>query len=119
MIKNDKELFANIDRNLLLRFKAYHLENPNVFKSFLAASQEMRRAGRRKYSAWAIVNKIRWDFDISTKDKVFKINNESIALYARLVIYHHPEFCDFFEMRKMKPSDRSEGSEEKYRASKL
>jgi hypothetical protein len=35
-------------------------------------------------------------------DDDFKINNDFIALYTRLLIWHHPVFDGFFEIRGMK-----------------
>lgn len=46
---------------------------------------------------------MRWDSDLSTKDDVFKISNDYIALYARLMVYRYPEFEGFFELKRMKP----------------
>lgn len=113
----DAKIFDDIDTELLKKFKAYHLENPHVYDEFLSNALKMKSLGRRKYSAWTIVNKIRWDWDVQSSDRVFKINNDFIALYARLVIYHRPEFTNFFEMRKMKAFDRRQSSEEQYRRS--
>jgi hypothetical protein len=66
----------------------------------------MRRTGRKKYSAWTIINKIRWDRDIRTDGDVFKINNDFIALYARKLIDEDSRFDGFFELRRMKPKNR-------------
>lgn len=108
-------IFDNIDKNLLIKFKKYHLENPKVYEEFKSNAFEMRKTGKSKYSAWTIINKIRWDHDIKTTGDVFAINNDFIALYARLLIHHHPEFNVFFELRTMKESDRRDSAEEKYR----
>ncbi len=39
-------------------------------------------------------------------DKDFKISNDYVALYTRLMAYYHPEFKDFFTFKKMKASGR-------------
>lgn len=108
-------IFDDIDKGLLARFKEYHLQNPTVYAEFKANALEMAKTGRKKYSAWTIVNKIRWDHDVKTTGDVFAINNDFIALYARLLIHHHPEFKDFFELRTMKASGRRNSAEERYR----
>lgn len=95
-------LFSDIDPLLLKKFKTYHAENPHVYIRFLKLAKEMKRTGRKRYSQWIIINKMRWDSDIKTKDEVFKISNDYIALYARMVVYNHPEFSGFFELKKMK-----------------
>jgi len=112
---SDKSIFDNIDKGLLAKFKQYHQENPEVFRKFKAYAEQMKDV-RDKYSAWNIISKIRWDTDLQSGD-VFKINNDFIGLYARLLIYKAPEFLGFFELRAMKAFDRRESTEERYRKS--
>jgi len=108
------EIFQNIDKNLLKKFKDYDAENQNVYRLFERYSQKMIATGRLKYSAWTIVNLIRWEHDIKNKEP-FKINNDFIALYGRLFIYRNFEHLGFFEFRTMKANDRRESNEERYR----
>ncbi|MCH7902286.1 hypothetical protein IIC68_00880 [archaeon] len=107
------KLFENTDPELLAKFKAYHKAHPGVYKEFKACANRMKGV-KGKYSAWTIVNVIRWNYDLKA-DEPFKINNDFIALYARLLIYHDPSFDGFFELRKMKPCSRQESEEEKHR----
>ena len=106
-----ENIFKGIDSELLARFKKYHTENPHVYKLFMQYVNQLRSAGRDRYSAWAIINRIRWDYDISTTVDPFKISNDFIALYSRLAYYHNPDLKDFFVMRLMK-GERLENSEE-------
>lgn len=110
------EVFSGVDSNLVAKFAIYHHENPQIFAEFIALAFEMKETGVSKYSAWTIVNKIRWDHDLATQGAQFKINNDFIALYARLAIYRYPSLANFFELRSMKASDRRDSSEERYRA---
>ena len=105
--RNEREnIFKGIDSELLARFKKYHTENPHVYKLFMQYVNQLRSAGRDRYSAWAIINRIRWDYDISTTGDPFKISNDYIALYARLAYYHNPDLKEFFVMRPMKGKNR-------------
>ena len=106
-------LFDNIDKKLLGKFKKYHTENPSVYKSFKRYAQKIRIV-HKKYSAWTIINLIRWEIDLQGGD-LFKINNDYIALYARLLMYYEPSFEGFFELRTMKAFDRRDSGEERYR----
>lgn len=108
-------LFADTDPDLKARFKKFCKESPHVYKSFRNYAHMMRDRGREKYSAWTIINKIRWDQDISTKGDPFLINNDFIALYARTLIHREPEFEKFFDLRKMKPRGRKRSAEENER----
>ncbi len=92
-------LFDHYPLEVLERFKRYHRENPDVYIEFKQFAQQMRNAGRSRYSAEAIINAIRWHRDLKTTGDVFKINNDFKSIYARLLIYYHPEFADFFQLR--------------------
>lgn len=114
-VKRDASIFQGIDKNLLKRFKEFHEKNGFVYQEFYKLSTKMKLNGRKKYSAWTIINKIRWDYDLKTKGDVFKINNDFIALYARLVIYNDPALSDFFSLREMKQYRRVISKEESKR----
>ena len=111
-------IFRQIDPRLLARFKAFHERNPWVYREFRALAQRMKTGGsRRRYSAWVIVNVIRWHRDLSSRGDPFKVNNDFIAIYARLLIYRDPSFEGFFELRAMKSSGRKLSGEERDRRS--
>jgi len=110
-----KVILVEADARLVERFKAYHENNPSVYDEFVDRALAMHAAGRRRYSQWTIIQSIRWDYDLRTRGDVFKINNDFIALYARLAIFDHPKLNGFFELRSMKSCDRRESVEERYR----
>jgi hypothetical protein len=107
--------FEGVDENLVAKFRRFHEANSDIYGQFVNLAFQMKRTGRKKYSAWTIINKIRWDQDSSTTGDVFMINNDFIALYARMAMYLNSELEGFFEMRRMKPDDRRESGEERYR----
>lgn len=103
----DSELFRKIDKDLVKRFIAFHSGNKWVYAEFEKSAVMMMSTGKEKYSAWAIVNNIRWEKDLIINGKeVFKINNNFISLYARLLIYRNPSFENFFHLREMKQGDK-------------
>jgi hypothetical protein len=104
-------IFPDVDAPLVARFAAYHAAHPTVFDEFERRSFKMRNAGRTRYSQWTIIQAIRWHHDLESAEP-FKINNDFIALYARLMIHEHPEFLGFFELRLMKTSGRAMSHEE-------
>jgi hypothetical protein len=106
-------LFRCIDKGLVLKFSDYHRKNPHIYREFLRYAKEMRRF-RRKSSGWLIVNRIRWDHDIKSNSRErFKISNDYIALYCRLLISEYPEFEGFFDLKKMKEAGRILSQEER------
>lgn len=97
-----KELFGGADKGLMETFMAYHKKNPDIYKSFERFSLEAFKTGRKHYSHWAVAQRIRWYSTIETQGSEFKLSNDLIALYARLVVYRNPEMYGFFKFKKMK-----------------
>lgn len=106
-------LFGDADKGLLNKWKVFHAENPHVYRKFREYAIRIKNRGKDKYSAWTIVNVIRWESDLAeTQGSPFLISNDFIALYARLLVYQHPEFEGFFDLKKMKSSRRHYSDEE-------
>ncbi len=103
-------LFNGYPKAVLERFKAFHADNPHVYAAFKDYAQRMRQTGRSKYSARTIIEVIRWNYDLSTSGDVFEINGDFVPIYVRLLIYNHPEFEGFFELRRVR--SRGVASEE-------
>lgn len=100
-MKTKEELFGDYPQSVLQRFKTYHKKNPQVFNRFSALAFQMKNTGRKVYSAETIINVMRWHTDLETNGEAFKINNDFKPLYARLLIYHYPEFDGFFKLKKV------------------
>ena len=81
---------------------SWHKKNFQVWDKFEEYTLEAIRSGRRHYSHWAIVNRIRWNSEIETKCGEFKISNDYICFYARLFHVKHPEYNDFFKLKPLK-----------------
>lgn len=82
------------------RFEAFHSANPQVFQHFKRFAWEAKRMGRSRWSADAIIQRIRWFICIETAGDDFKVNDHFSAEYARLLIAEEPAFEGFFELRK-------------------
>lgn len=93
------ELFSRYDKNQLDRFKKFHSENPHVYTKFKSLVSDMKASGRKKYSARTIFEVMRWSYDLKTKSDDFKISNDFIPIYVRLLVYHKPELRDFFSLK--------------------
>lgn len=99
-----QRLFGTTSPALMKTFKDFHRFNPHVFEAFKAKAIAARNAGHAHYSAWIIVNVLRWESDLKTTGTEFKISNDAIALLARLLIWHDPSFEGFFDLKQMKPT---------------
>lgn len=81
------------------RFAAFHAANPVVYRLFRQYAHDAKRAGRTRFSADAIIQRIRWFVSVETNGDEFKINDHFSAHYSRMLIAEEPEFAGFFELR--------------------
>ena len=95
-----ERLFGDVNKDLLARFKEFHTANPNIYELFKKYAIEARKSGRKRFSHWMIINRIRWYTNVETQGDDFKINNDFIAIYARLLVWQMPEFDGFFMLRQ-------------------
>ena len=100
-------LFEHVSEERVRDFWAFHLLNPNLFSEFRHFSLQLKQAGRSKCSARFIFERIRWERAITTKGSDFKINNNFVPLYGRLLVAKDPTaFGSFFEFRVRQPHKR-------------
>ena len=92
---NDAEVETTIEK-----FVRFHRDNPGVYRLFRNKARKLRRAGRTRYGARTIFESMRYNHDISTIGDDFKLNNNLIPMYARLLMLREPAwFGAFFELR--------------------
>jgi len=80
----------------------WHRKNPEVYDKFKEYTFDAIASGRKHYSHWAIINRIRWNTEIETKGGEFKISNDYIGFYARLFHARHPDYDGFFKLKPLK-----------------
>ena len=97
-----KEYYENKLKKRKEKWWAWHKENPKVWQKFEEYTFQAIQSGRKKYSQWAIINRIRWDREIETQGGDFKISNDYIGFYARLFHARHPEYNGFFRLKSLK-----------------
>ena len=84
------------------RFEKFHSNNPLVYYFFKRFTFEVIAKGYQRFSADAIMHRVRWKTKIETLNEKFKINNDYVALYARMFIDDFPQFDGLFEIRRRK-----------------
>lgn len=94
----------NVEHSLMRRFRKYHQDNPGVYDLFKRFAHESRDSGLKRFSADAILHRIRWYVAVETKGS-FKVNNIASAFYARMLVDEDPSFAGFFEMRKARADE--------------
>lgn len=95
-------LFDTVKEPRLVReFRLFHADNPRVYELFCRFTQEVIEAGRTRYSADAILHRIRWHVDIEIRSgDGLKINDHFSAFYSRRWALDHPTQPDLFERRR-------------------
>ena len=84
------------------RFRLFDRAHPEVFRLFRQYAEFIRGKGHDRYSADAILHRIRWHFAIDKGDRDFAINNNFSSRYARLLMEVDPAFVGFFEVRELR-----------------
>jgi hypothetical protein len=102
-----KSLFSEVDKNLFKKFFEFHFENPGVYDLFEKFALQAKAANRPRFSHWMIAQRIRWYTNIETTGTDYKLSNDYIAMYARLLVYAIPELEGFFQLKKMKSCRKS------------
>lgn len=88
-----------IKRTIEQRFQQFDAAHPQVWDVFKKFTFQLIRAGRSRYSADAVLHRIRWRTAVKTKGDDFKINDHWSAHYARKFHAQFPMYASFFETR--------------------
>jgi hypothetical protein len=91
-----EEMFISPRFNSFLRF---HKNNPKVYQYFEARAFEMIQAGHKNFSARTILEVARWDINLQTNGKPFKIDNNHVPFYAKMFMKANPQHEGFFRTR--------------------
>jgi len=74
-----------------------------IANKFIKLAWGLRQRGFKKYSHWALANRLRWHYDMKHGPDAsgFKINNNVIGYLARFAMYREPRLKGFFELRQL------------------
>lgn len=78
----------------------------DVREMFERLAAEVRNRGFKRYSADAILHRIRWHMHIEKGNREFKCNDHWTAPLARWWLARHPEADGFFETRASPQGER-------------
>lgn len=80
-----------------------HLPPPEVPEDVVALFEQMTfsiiKAGLTRYSARAVIHRIRWHHQVERGDREFKCNDHWTPGLARWFMAKHPHHQGFFETR--------------------
>jgi hypothetical protein len=79
---------------------AFHRENPHVLREIVQVCLRVRRAGRVHWSINGAFEVVRYNGEITTTGRTYKLNNNHRAFYARWIMRDVPDLRDFFCTRE-------------------
>jgi len=85
-------------------FWDFHQSNPAVYRALVRLARQARQQGKIKIGIRMLWEVMRWEFWLQTDDNVsdFKLNNNYISRYARLIMEREPDLAGCFEIRELK-----------------
>lgn len=89
-------------------FWTYHRANPHVFERLDTMARIALAKGYTRYSSRTIIAVMRWERDIITNTRDFKINDHHSPYYGRLWMRLNPHLPRLFETRELLAGEVSE-----------
>lgn len=88
------------------RFQAFHETNPDVYRELVSIIRQAKLNGYR-IGITAVGEQFRWRRYVDTHDldvykHVYKLNNDYLSRYARLIMQQEKDLEGFFETRELK-----------------
>jgi len=80
-------------------FEDFHRDNPQVFELLRNKALALKRNGWCTFGMKALVESARWSGRLETNGKPYRLNNNHVAGYARLLMETTPELRGFFRLR--------------------
>lgn len=84
---------------------AFHQANPHILREIVRICLLVHSKGRRRWSMKGAFEVVRYNHDITTTGKTYKLSNNHTAYYARWVARDFPELKDFFLMKRVRSDD--------------
>lgn len=94
-----QDIYEGIASHIVDAFTKFHRENPGVYSLFTKYANQLMSHGVCHYGSKAILERIRWHYEIDEKSKDFKLNNNFASCYSRLLMHQDPSFRTFFSTR--------------------
>lgn len=101
------DVVGNRKSQLQREFEVFHAENPHVYELFCRFAMQAIDAGREKFGARSIWERMRWYVAFETTgDDDYKLNDHHPPYYARMFMREHQECEGFFETRRVLGEER-------------
>ena len=87
-------------RDLKERFDEYHRHNPHIYHQFRYYTLKAIQSGYKNFGSQMIIERIRWQTGVISKQSDFKINNDFAAFYSRMFMLEYPSYSTYFRTRQ-------------------
>jgi len=77
----------------------FHKKNPHVLQEIAKVCLRVRQAGRLRWSMKAAFEVVRYNAQVTTDHRLYKLNNNHTAFYARWMMRDYPVLKGFFVTR--------------------
>lgn len=81
------------------KFEEYNSQNPHIYRQFVFYTINAIESGYKNFGSQMILEKIRWETGVVSKNSDFKINNSYAAFYSRLFMKDFPQYAEYFRIR--------------------
>ena len=75
-----------------------------MYAAFRTLALRLYNAGVRHYGAKCLFEVLRFETIIRARGETFKLNNNHVSRYARLLMANDRRFDGFFAVRELRPS---------------
>jgi hypothetical protein len=80
---------------------AFHRLNPHILQELARICLRVAHVGRKQWSINAAFEVVRYNAEITTDHRVYKLNNNHRAFYARWLMRDFQELRGFFQTREV------------------
>ncbi len=94
------ETLTQIQSEAWAKFERFDNLNPAIYANFKRVANTAIMRGHKRLSAEFIINQLRWESPVGTKEDQYKIPNWIKPFYARKYMREYPHYAGFFTIRK-------------------
>lgn len=83
------------------KFESFHQQFPQVYAELARLARAMKARGFRSYSIMTLYGAARYRLSLDSGED-YKLNNNHMPHYARLLMEQEPDLAGFFETREIR-----------------
>lgn len=83
-------------------FQQYDQENPHIWELYKSLAIKLAKEGRRQIGSKYIFEQMRYDYNFTSNNDPFKVNNNFAPLYSRKFVLNYPEYGSLFKFKQLK-----------------